>query len=135
MNTRSTPVRCVGGILHDAACGILLVNRAHAPAAGQWSIPGGRVESGESDQQALIREMHEETGLSVTVRTLAGTVTRGSYEIHDYRCERVNGTARAGDDAADVRWADGRALHELHRNGELTDGLLDALRDWNLLPP
>lgn len=134
MNTQSTFVRCVGGILHDSAGSLLLINRAHAPAAGQWSLPGGRVEPGESDQQALTREMHEETGLTVTVRALVGTVTRGSYEIHDYRCGTPHGTMRAGDDAAETRWVDRVALHELQRNGELTDGLLEALHEWHLLP-
>src|SRR5699024_10944938 len=133
-NRRTGTVRCVGGILHDATGRILLINRAHAPAAGQWSIPGGRAEPGESDHAAVIRELHEETGLTVAVHTPAGTVISGTYEIHDYRCEMVHGTLRAGDDAVDARWFTGAELRRLERHGALTDKLFDTLREWNLLP-
>ena len=56
-------VRCVGAVVHDAAGRLLMVRRANEPGRGQWSLPGGRVEPGESDASALARELREETGL------------------------------------------------------------------------
>jgi len=134
IDRRTGTVRCVGGILHDATGRILLINRAHAPAAGRWSIPGGKVEPGEPDDVAVARELREETGLTVVVRAWAGTVISGTYEIHDYRCDVAYGTLRAGDDASAARWFTGTELRQLELHGELTDALFDTLREWDLLP-
>lgn len=123
-------VRCVGGIVHDAAGRLLVIQRGHDPGRGLWSLPGGRVESGETDAQALVREMREETGLDVRPGPLVGMVARGRYEIYDYTCEVLGGELRAGDDAADARWVDTAAFSTL----ELTAGLADTLRDWDRLP-
>src|SRR5260370_42700946 len=66
-------VPCVGAIITDPAGRLLLIRRGHEPEAGRWSLPGGRIEPGESDQQALVREGREETGLAVTPgRLVAG---------------------------------------------------------------
>ncbi|GHF23461.1 NUDIX hydrolase [Amycolatopsis deserti] len=127
---RPVPVRCVGGILHDQAGRLLLVQRANEPGRGLWSIPGGRVEPGETDSEALVREMREETGLVVRPGELAGHVIRGRYEIYDYVCEIESGELVPGDDAADARWVDEAALAAL----ALTDGLADTLRGWEMLP-
>ncbi|HVV10714.1 NUDIX hydrolase [Amycolatopsis sp.] len=123
-------VRCVGGVLHDPAGRLLVIRRGHDPGAGLWSLPGGRVERGESDTEAVVREMREETGLDVRPGELAGMVVRGRYEIFDYVCEVVGGELRAGDDAADARWVNSADFASL----ALTDGLVDTLRDWNRLP-
>ncbi|WP_236795842.1 NUDIX hydrolase [Amycolatopsis sp. GM8] len=123
-------VRCVGGIVHDAAGRLLMIQRGHDPGRGLWSLPGGRVEPGETDAQAIVREMSEETGLDVRAGALAGMVVRGRFEIYDYVCEVLGGRLRAGDDAADARWVDAAAFAAL----ELTDGLADTLRDWHALP-
>ncbi len=61
-------VPCVGAIITDPAGRLLLIKRGHEPEAGRWSVPGGRIEPGESDEQALVREVREETGLTVTAR-------------------------------------------------------------------
>lgn len=127
-------VRCVGGIVHDASGRILLVRRGHAPAAGKWSLPGGRVLAGESLPDAVTRELREETGLTVQPRSLAGIVTRGRYEIHDYFCTVVTGALRAGDDADDARWVDRDDYDALDRNDDLVDGLTTTLRSWRALP-
>lgn len=131
-------VRCVGAIVFDGGGRLLLVQRGHAPAAGRWSIPGGRVEPGETDEQAVVREVAEETGLAVRVGDRAGMVERpglgGSvYEIYDYDCVVVGpggaDAAAAADDAADLRWVDPGELGDM----PLTDGLVDALRGWGRL--
>jgi 8-oxo-dGTP diphosphatase len=129
--------RAVGAIaVRDGS--LLLVRRGRPPAVGRWSLPGGRVEPGESDADAVVREVREETGLDVRVAGFAGTVERAAggerpdvvFSIHDYVVEVVGGRLRAGDDAADVAWCDATSLARL----ELTDGLLEALSGWGVLP-
>jgi ADP-ribose pyrophosphatase YjhB (NUDIX family) len=130
----STTIRCVGGIVFDAQGSLLLIRRVNDPGSGQWSLPGGRVEPGESDTEAVIRELREETGLDVIPGTLIGTVTRGPFEIHDYACEVAGGVLTAGDDASAARWSDAADLAALEAAGELVDLLLVTLRDWGALP-
>ncbi|MFI6301840.1 NUDIX hydrolase [Amycolatopsis thailandensis] len=135
MNTVSdSTVRCVGGIVHDRLGRILLIQRANEPGRGLWSVPGGRVEPGETDEVAVIREMREETGLDVTPGTYVGNAVRGRYDIHDYACTVTGGTLRAGDDAADARWIDAETLIELDKGGRLAELLFVTLRDWGVLP-
>ncbi|MES9538290.1 MULTISPECIES: NUDIX domain-containing protein [unclassified Actinomadura] len=127
-------VRCVGGIVRDAEGRFLLVRRGHPPGEGLWSIPGGRVEPGEDDPAAVVRELREETGLDVLVGALAGTVERAGpggvvYEIHDYEATATGGTLRAGDDASDVRWVPPAEMDGL----PMTPGLLRALAEWGVL--
>lgn len=121
---------CVGGLAYDEHGRLLLIRRGRPPGRGRWSLPGGRVEAGEDDAAALIREMAEETGLDVQPGTLAGRVVRGRYAIADYRCAVTGGRLRAGDDAADARWCSAADLAAL----PLVDGLLDALTEWDALP-
>ncbi|WP_158849244.1 NUDIX hydrolase [Saccharothrix deserti] len=131
---REPRIRCVGGIVHDSNGRLLLVRRSNPPGEGLWSLPGGRVEPGETDETAIMRELEEETGLSVTVGVLVGTVTRtaprGVYEIHDYACQVRSGVLRAGDDASDACWADAAILATL----PLAEMLLDTLGEWDQLP-
>lgn len=124
------PVPCVGAILLDPEGRLLLVRRLNEPGAGRWSLPGGRVEPGETDQDAVVREVAEETGLQVRATRLVGRVRRGRYLIADYACEVVGGLLRAGDDAGEVRWADASAYAAL----PVVDGLTDALSGWGALP-
>ena len=60
-------IPCVGAVVFDEQGRLLMIQRGHDPGAGLWSIPGGRIEPGETDEQALVRELLEETNLQVKV--------------------------------------------------------------------
>ena len=131
----ATIVPCVGAIVHDDSGRLLVVRRGNPPAAGRWSVPGGRVEADETDGAAVRREVLEETGLDVVVGAHLGTVQRDGpggviYDIRDYACALMGGRLRAGDDAADVRFVSRSELFAL----DVVDGLLDALELWGVLP-
>lgn len=131
-------IPCVGAVVHDELRRLLLVRRGHAPGRGLWSIPGGRVEPGESDIAAVGREVAEETGLAVRVLHHVGTVHRPApdgrtYEIRDYLAVPVPVPAMvpvAGDDAEVARWVTRADLDGLH----LVPGLRAALEAWQVLP-
>jgi 8-oxo-dGTP diphosphatase len=107
--TADAPTLAVGAVvLHDGQ--ILLVKRLREPSAGRWSVPGGRVEAGETLAEALVREVHEETRLEVRAGELLGWVERRvgahHYVILDFRATLVQPGANVpspGDDAADAR--------------------------------
>jgi 8-oxo-dGTP diphosphatase len=103
----------VGGVLIQDGR-VVLVRRGKQPLLGRWVIPGGTVEAGEGLEQALVREMREETGLSVRPLQILlvfdrilreGGRLRYHYVIIDYLCEVLEGELRAGSDAADAAWA------------------------------
>ena len=117
---------------------MLLVKRGHEPGQGLWSVPGGRIEPGETDEQAVIREILEETGLDVECGPLVGAIERPGLAgtilvIRDYHAVITGGELEAGDDAADVRWVTPEEAAGLDRDGKLTGGLLTALRSWGAL--
>ena len=120
------PEICVGAVIVDTER-LLLIRRGRGVGVGQWSIPGGRVEFGETLADAVRREVAEETGLDVKVGDLLGWVERIGNEHHfviaDYRASVVEGTLRPGDDASDAAWV---PLTEL-ANIDLVDGLLAFL--------
>ena len=108
------PVLAVGGILleFDPVAGgarVLLVRRGNPPQQGRWSLPGGRVEAGETLASAVARELLEETGIAVEVGPLLEVVelieATHHFVVLDYLCERAEGARAepvAGDDAGDV---------------------------------
>ncbi|MBV9792435.1 MAG: NUDIX domain-containing protein [Actinobacteria bacterium] len=127
-------IPCVGAIIRDGDGRLLLIQRGHDPEAGRWSLPGGRVELGETDAQAVAREMLEETGLVVTAGRLVGAVERPGggdtvLDIRDYEVTVTGGQLAAGDDAADARWVAPGEVTAL----PLTTGLAAALRSWGVL--
>ncbi len=94
---------------------VLLVQRGTEPAKGQWSIPGGLIDVGESLREAVAREVLEETGLVVEPVELIelldrihrdGDRVRYHYVIADYLCRVVGGTLLAASDADAVRWVE-----------------------------
>lgn len=122
-------------MVHDDAGRLLLVRRANPPAQGLWSIPGGRVEPGETDDGAVVREVAEETGLQVRAERLVGSVERDGlggdvYVIEDYLCFVVGGRLVAGDDASDAGWFTAKELSAL----DTSPGLVEALAEWDVLP-
>jgi ADP-ribose pyrophosphatase YjhB (NUDIX family) len=132
-------IPCVGAVVRDDDGRLLLVRRANEPGRGLWSVPGGRVEAGETAEQAVVREVAEETGLQVVVTGLAGVVERaapggGVFVIEDHTARLAPGTSpqslQAGDDALAASWVD---VEELDRV-PCVEGLLEALRDWGCLP-
>ncbi|WP_104530508.1 NUDIX domain-containing protein [Blastococcus saxobsidens] len=129
-------VPCVGAIVHDRAHRLLLIRRGQEPGRGLWSVPGGRVEPGETVAEAVEREVLEETGLRVRagrtvgrIRIDAGTVL---YDVVDLACELLEPDAVpvAGDDAADVVFADAATLAGL----ACTSRLVETLSGWGVLP-
>jgi 8-oxo-dGTP diphosphatase len=131
-------VPCVGAVIRDEAGRILLIKRGHEPGRGLWSVPGGRIEAGETDEQAVVREVREETGLEVECGPLLGAVERPGmagtvWQISDYRAIVTGGTLAAGDDAADARWLTLQEASGLDSAGKLTPGLLSLLRSWGAL--
>jgi 8-oxo-dGTP diphosphatase len=119
-------------IVADGA--ILLVQRGHEPQLGRWSVPGGRVEPGETLEEAAKREAYEETGLEVRIGAELWSLLipdgDRTFEVHDFAATVTGGTLLAGDDAADVRWIPFDELEDL----PLTDGLMGYLRGGGILP-
>ena len=93
---------------------VLLIRRGHAPLLGEWSLPGGVLECGETLREATIREAREETGLTVETGDMLGVYERVirsqdgrvgyHYVLIDFLCGVVTGDLQSGSDAADVRW-------------------------------
>jgi 8-oxo-dGTP diphosphatase len=113
------PVVGVGGvIIRDGRA--LLIRRGSPPLEGQWSIPGGTLELGETIAEGVRRELREETGLDVRVLDLIEVFERifpdgkGRPQYHfviiDYLCESPVGTPRAGSDVTDTAWAGEKEL-------------------------
>jgi mutator protein MutT len=117
-------VVCAGAVIRDDEGRLLMVRRANQPAQGTWSLPGGRVEPGESLSQAAAREVREETGLLVDVGELLQTVDLSDFVVSDFAATVVGGTLRAGDDASDVRWCTRDDIDAM----TLSPGLLAELR-------
>lgn len=129
MDERRYPTQPVVGVGAVVFVGdqIVLVKRAREPLQGQWSLPGGRLELGETMREGVAREVHEETGLSVTVGPLVEVIDRivrdddGRIAFHyvlvDFLCRSDDGSPIAGSDASEVALVglDGLAPYALAR--------------------
>ena len=107
------PLVGVGAVIIQD-CRVLLIRRGQAPLLGEWSLPGGVLECGETLREAVIREAREETGLTVETGEMLGVYeriirsedgrVRDHYVLIDFLCRTAGGDLQAGSDAADVRW-------------------------------
>ena len=130
------PVVGVGGVVIENGRA-LLIKRGSEPLLGQWSIPGGTLELGESLQQGVARELLEETGLEVQVLGMIEVFDRifldpGAasskdrprpkyhYVIVDYLCERLAGQAQAGSDVTDIAYATEQELEKFQMTSTAT---------------
>ncbi|WP_301271070.1 NUDIX hydrolase [Halomonas sp. Y3] len=130
---KTIPAACTVIQREDGA--ILMVKRLHPPEAGLWSVPGGKVDPGESLRDAAAREAFEETGLRVEVgqRLWTAQLARDDdiiYELHDFAASPIGGVLQAGDDAAKVRWVPADQISSM----PLVAELLDHLRAAGLAP-
>lgn len=133
------PIVGVGAILLDGDR-VLLVQRGNAPMQGEWSLPGGALEVGETLEEGVKREVLEETGLTVEVVGMVAVVDRIArdnssrvqfhYVLVDYLCRIVAGAAACASDAVDLRWA---ARDELDSVAPFTREVI--LKAWNMAAP
>lgn len=136
------PVVGVGGVIVDRGRTVL-IRRGTEPLLGQWSIPGGTIEIGETLEEAVRRELREETGLEVRVLDLIELFDRiylenGAspsqdkkkpryhYVIADYLCELVGGEPLAGSDVTDLAFAQEDELSGFHMTEKATSILKKA---------
>jgi ADP-ribose pyrophosphatase YjhB (NUDIX family) len=108
-----SPLVGVGAVIVDQSR-VLLIRRGTPPLLGEWSLPGGVLECGETLRDAVVREAREETGLTVETGEMLGVYervirddarrVRYHYVLIDFLCRAVGGDLKAGSDAADVRW-------------------------------
>ena len=124
----------VGVIIVDSDQ-LLMIRRGHGPAAGDWSIPGGHVERGETLAEAVVRELREETGLEGVCADFVGWDEKIGEEFHfvllAFRATLLEVTDPvAGDDAAEARWV---PLSEV-ADYALVDGLAEFLSDNGIIP-
>lgn len=130
----SRPEVCVGALAVDEDA-ILLVRRGRGPAQGTWSLPGGRVEGGETLAEAVVRELGEETGLDGVCDELVGWVERIGdgfhFVIFDFHVTVLDRRPpAAGDDAAEAAWVPLAEVVDL----SLPDGLAEFLHEHGVLP-
>jgi ADP-ribose pyrophosphatase YjhB (NUDIX family) len=116
---------------------VLLIRRAQPPLLGEWSLPGGVLECGETMREATVREAREETGLVVETDDMLGIYervirsdegrVRYHYVLIDFLCRAVAGELKAGSDAADVRWFARDELPALNLARETNDVVAKGL--------
>ena len=127
------PEVAVGAVCTHAES-LLLVRRGRGPAAGEWSVPGGHVEGGETLHEAVVRETYEETGLEVVVDRFLGWVERiddpHHHVILDFAVTALDPVQLpcAGDDAAEATWVPFGDIADLR----LVGGLYEFLRDHHV---
>ncbi len=128
------PEMAVGAVVVDDDA-LLLIRRRNDPGAGRWSLPGGRVEWGETLAHALVRELAEETGIECVIGELIGWVERiddaHHFVIFDFAATPLSfEDPVAGDDALEVRWVPIEEVDQL----DLVVGLGEFLAEHDIIP-
>jgi len=130
------PIVGVGGVVIEGNR-VLLIQRGQEPLKGEWSIPGGMVELGESLAEGVRREVREETGLEVKPLEIVGVFDRiqknGSrvqyhYVIVDYVCRRTGGRLKSGSDVLDARWVKREDLLQYRVTPKAASVIADAFK-------
>ncbi|MGH6888593.1 MAG: NUDIX hydrolase [Rhizomicrobium sp.] len=114
-SSRESIVIGVGGVVWNNRGEVLLVRRANPPRQHEWSLPGGKVEFGETLHSALAREVQEETGLAIQIVGLvevAELIEEAHYVLIDFTARSFSGDPHAGSDASEARWF---AIREIPR--------------------
>jgi 8-oxo-dGTP diphosphatase len=139
-----SPLVGVGAVIvadHDDTFRVLLIRRGKPPLLGEWSLPGGVLECGETLREAVAREAREETGLVVETGEMLGVYERlirndGRVQYHyvliDFLCRPVSGDLKAGSDAAEVRWFTRDELPALKLTHDANDVVLKGLAHASL---
>jgi mutator protein MutT len=130
-------------VVHEGR--VLLIRRGKAPLFGRWVVPGGTVELGETLEQALVREVREETGLEVRpvafltafdrILRAEDRSVRYHYVILDYLCERLGGEPQAASDALEARFVAPEELAALSLPPKALEVVLDGLRGAGVALP
>jgi 8-oxo-dGTP diphosphatase len=131
-----SPLVGIGAVIVEQSR-VLLIRRGQPPLLGEWSLPGGLLECGETLREAVVREAREETGLMVQTGEMLGVYERlirddeGRLRYHyvliDFFCRPVSGALNAGSDAADVRWFTRDELPALNLADDTNDIVLKGL--------
>lgn len=107
MMTKTDRINCVGVVCFRGN-DVLLIQRGTAPRKGEWSIPGGRIEPGETESEAALRELSEETAVNAELLTKITALNADfegfHYRLHDYLARWTSGEPVAGDDADKARF-------------------------------
>lgn len=113
---KSNPIDCVGVICFRGD-DVLLIKRGTPPRKGEWSIPGGRIEANETQRDAALRELFEETGIMAALESKVATIDAEfenyNYRLHDYAARWISGEPQFGDDAVDARFVSPEDLDDL----------------------
>lgn len=123
-------ISAASAVISDGAGRVLLIQRGTEPDLGAWSVPGGKLEPGETFETAAAREALEETGLQVAIGEMLWQVevpagVDATYRIRDFSATVIGGALHPGDDAADARWVGRDDLDSLR----LTAGLQQLLTE------
>lgn len=131
-------VDCVGVICFRGAS-VLMIQRGQPPRMGEWSIPGGRIEAGESEPAAALRELMEETGvhavLGEKIANIPAIFEGYHYRLHDYIATWISGEPIAGDDAADCAFVPLEQVRSMTIWPKTRDVILEGYKIWTAQNP
>ena len=134
---REYPISPIAGVAAVVFSGeeILLARRGSEPAKGMWGLPGGVIELGEEAENAVVREVEEETGIliqPIKLLTVFDSIVRNDegrvryhYVLCEYLCEAVGGELRALSDASDARWTPLEEIRSLEMNPNASPSVIE----------